>query len=206
MAFCSIISFFFKYLTLNNINTFILKLSKNLSLIYHILTSAHAQALSFHPVVFAVEWSPRGAQIKKWCGIRRSTWLLTLYILAYFTFLVGRFFLSSHWLILWIPGFLLLLYRSWCHSLFSNMLVKDDSLILTLATLAPVSCHSFLAIDKTFSYVLSLFRLVKSHWEKFTIIESPPSKHVSSPSMHVTSPPMHIACPPNARNKPTKCT
>lgn len=31
----------------------------------------------------------RQYQIKKWCGIRRSTWLLTLYILAYFTFLVG---------------------------------------------------------------------------------------------------------------------
>jgi hypothetical protein len=33
--------------------------------------------------------SHRGYKIRRWMGIRRSTWLLSLYIVAYITYLVG---------------------------------------------------------------------------------------------------------------------
>ena len=33
--------------------------------------------------------SSRGYKIKRWLGIRRSTWLLSLYIIAYFVYLLG---------------------------------------------------------------------------------------------------------------------
>merc|ERR1719219_720691 len=31
----------------------------------------------------------RGYKIKRWLGVRRSTWLLSLYIIAYFVYLLG---------------------------------------------------------------------------------------------------------------------
>ena len=40
--------------------------------------------------------SGRGYTIKTWCGIRRSTCLLIMYVTAYFVFLVGGSLLFSH--------------------------------------------------------------------------------------------------------------